>query len=458
MPRAKTKPKSANTPATGIGVIVSPGQANWGSCHTIGTNLRFAYEAAERKLSGKQSFEYINYGEKLGKKDLSGLAKSILAKNFSCVSFIDHWPPAFGLIREMFAAAKGRELPAFIIHVYGDFTFYSTDMVSTFYLLRGQKVRPICASERQVRLVNGLLSADKKSIGYVPFPVNTKIYFPDAGIRAEERKALGWGEDEYVMLYTGRISMQKNVTTAIAQFFEHLKKNPGYRKGMKFRFALAGKYDDLGAPFFGNSPPKNEYFFRIRNIAEGIDPNLGTVSYLGNFEPEKLNRVYNAADGFMSLSLHHDEDYGMSPAEALATGLPCVLSDWGGYTSFARVNSISQKQVWLVTVGIDGKGPHFAEPILKDSLRGILNSPRSMPERIDAARRFQELFSIEAVGNQLEQEIANAQESSVQGASKIFLELAKRAIDIRNGKAVRIYHSYEDPLYQKIYSPYHGLE
>jgi hypothetical protein len=37
---------------------------------------------------------------------------------------------------------------------------------------------------------------------------------------------------------------------------------------------------------------------------------------------------------FLSLSHHEFEDMGVAPCEALSRGLPCVLSDWGGYSDF----------------------------------------------------------------------------------------------------------------------------
>lgn len=454
MTQSKRHSKAAATKSGDIAVIVSPGQAHWGSCHTISHNLRLSYELAERKTA--QKFDYINYGDKMSKKDLLALAQEIVDGNYSLITFIDHWPPAFGLVRAMHSVAKGRPLPPIMIHIYGDFTFYSTDMVSTFYMLSGHKVRPVCASHRQLNLVKGLLNTQPDSLGYVPFPVNPKVYYPSEAIRAEERRALGWADDEQVILYTGRISLQKNVSLAITQFFEHIKKLGAHKSKTKYRFALAGKYDDMGAPFFGNSLPKNEYFFRIRQIIDEVDPSLGAISYLGNFEAEKLNRIYNAADGFLSLSLHHDEDYGMSPAEALATGLPSVLSDWGGYSSFADINDINQKRVWLAPVGVDGKGHYFPEPTLDDSLSKLLRIKPSDDERRQTAQRFHDLFSIEAVADKLIQEFSKAKQSVIDGPSGPFLELADRAIKIRNKKMDRIYHSYSDPLYQMIYSPYYG--
>lgn len=458
MPLAKKGSSPTPVKSGRVAVIVSPKHVNWGSCQVISPNLRHAYEIAEKKMGRKFTFDYIDYGDQLSKEELWKIAQKIVRNKYSHVSFIDHWPPAFGLVRALMSLTKGKNLPTFLFHVYGDFTFHATDLVSTFYLLRDQKVRPVCASHRQINLVHRLIHADKKSVGYVPFPVNTKIYFPSEKIRREQRRALGWGDDEFIMLYTGRISMQKNVTTAISQFFAHIKKTGAHKSKMKYRLVLAGKYDDLGAPFFGKCPPKGDYFFRVRAAIESVDPELGHVSHIGNFEPEALNRIYNAADGFLSLSLHHDEDYGMAPAEALATGLPCVLSDWGGYSSFEAINAPARKMVWLVPVGVDSQGLYLMEPAMNSGLAGVLNSKTKISERQAAARRFHNLFSIESAAERIADEIQEASTSSVRGPSQSFVDLAKRAIQIREGQSSQIYNSYDDSLYLDIYSAYRGME
>src|SRR3546814_3034291 len=38
-----------------------------------------------------------------------------------------------------------------------------------------------------------------------------------------------------------------------------------------------------------------------------------------------------AADVFVSLSDNIQESFGITPVEAMAAGLPCIVSDWDGY-------------------------------------------------------------------------------------------------------------------------------
>jgi hypothetical protein len=48
----------------------------------------------------------------------------------------------------------------------------------------------------------------------------------------------------------------------------------------------------------------------------------------------ELNSYYNAADSFISLSTHHGEFMGAAALEAALTGLPLILTEWGGHKDF----------------------------------------------------------------------------------------------------------------------------
>jgi hypothetical protein len=52
--------------------------------------------------------------------------------------------------------------------------------------------------------------------------------------------------------------------------------------------------------------------------------------------PETRFSIWSAADFFLSLSDNVQETYGLTPLEAMAAGLPCVISDWDGYRESVR--------------------------------------------------------------------------------------------------------------------------
>src|SRR5690606_17477950 len=54
----------------------------------------------------------------------------------------------------------------------------------------------------------------------------------------------------------------------------------------------------------------------------------------GSLPNKELKGVYQGADYLVNLSVHNDEDYGMSVAEAQCSGLPGIITDWGGLAGF----------------------------------------------------------------------------------------------------------------------------
>ena len=53
-------------------------------------------------------------------------------------------------------------------------------------------------------------------------------------------------------------------------------------------------------------------------------------------DPANRRRCWAAADIFVSLSDNVQETFGLTPVEAMAAGLPCVVSDWNGYKETVR--------------------------------------------------------------------------------------------------------------------------
>jgi len=121
-------------------------------------------------------------------------------------------------------------------------------------------------------------------------------------------------------------------------------------------FAIAGTCDDIGSPTMAGQLPAGYFQQRFDEVLSTLAKSLrGRIRILGNLDRNELSGLYCAADSFISFSLYHDEDFGMAPAEALATGLPALLSDWGGYSSFA----VPGTSVHLTPVSLSRRGLSF---------------------------------------------------------------------------------------------------
>ena len=79
-----------------------------------------------------------------------------------------------------------------------------------------------------------------------------------------------------------------------------------------------------------------------------------TVEFLGFVSDSELRRLYSEAKGFLATSA--DEDFGITPVEAMANGTPVIAFRGGGYRESV----------------IDGKtGVFFTEPTVESLIDAI---------------------------------------------------------------------------------------
>lgn len=318
-------------------------QSTWKSCQTITKNLKATYS-----LIGQNQSKDFDLNDKTTSFEMLQSALEIVAYDPESIVILDHKPhphKIISFIHKAYIEKKIKKLPQIIIHVFGDFTLYSAEWIKIEKTLKNFSVKLVCASDSQKELVSKFLKNKKSGIYKCPFPVDPKEFYFDQAARDMSRKALKLNNDQIMYVYTGRLSLQKKIIDLIIDFSAYLK----ISKSNSYLF-LAGEFDDLGNPFKGVYSKEGAFYQNYNKLICSLDEDVrGRIKYLGNFSTEELKNLYSAADVFISLSVHNDEDYGMSPAEALCSGLPIILTDWAGYKSFKFENN--ECQLIATTIG-----------------------------------------------------------------------------------------------------------
>jgi len=156
----------------------------------------------------------------------------------------------------------------------------------------------------------------------IPLGVDCAAFAPeegDAAARAQQRARLGIAEDEIVVLYVGRFNhVEKSNPTPMYLAADQA----ATRTGRKVRLVQSGWF------------PTKDMEQGFRQLASTVAPNVNHQFVDGRL-PEN-RRVWFAADIFMSLSDNVQESFGLTPIEAMAAGLPVVVSDWDGYRDSVR--------------------------------------------------------------------------------------------------------------------------
>lgn len=321
-----------------IAVIKKQDSSFWRSCQSITENLVKSYKTFS-KSSGHQ-LEVLNFRTGANALESHDLAKLAIEKGFETIVWLDHYTHPNTFIKSYIghrAELKNKtKLPHFVFHLFGDFILQAPMWLEVEKDL-AQLSSPvpfsfICASHKQAQLVTSLLKENSSyEVAVVPFPVDEDIFSFREEARLRLRQEMKLAEDELALLYTGRLSHQKNIIELIYGLSQYQK-----TFNAKTKLFLSGPMDDLGVPYLGKEALDGTFYFHWEEALNEHQHLLkeGRINYLGNLSHSELSDLYSASDLFVSLSCHNDEDYGMSPAEALCCGLPSVLSDWGGYASF----------------------------------------------------------------------------------------------------------------------------
>ena len=308
-----------------VALVYSFKESDWFSCNVIVNNLKLAYS----EIFNEENIVHANYRRDrfVSKQDLTKVHEEV-----EKVIFIDHKPTPVNFLEKLQFLDGGKISTSreYIIHVFGDFPLYLTEWRTVFSILKGCSVKLICASEKQKKYIQNYFN-QKEIIFESAFPVVKEEFFFESRNRDKLRNSYGIKKDEFVFLYTGRISYQKRVVDLIHAFYNALDKK---QIDDKSKLMIVGPFDNLGVLYLGLEKFYGEHFREVDAAIQSNPKYSHLIKLVGEVEHEQLNDIYNAADCYVSLSTYHDEDFGMAVAEALMTGLPAVLTNWAGYKSF----------------------------------------------------------------------------------------------------------------------------
>jgi glycosyltransferase involved in cell wall biosynthesis len=141
---------------------------------------------------------------------------------------------------------------------------------------------------------------------------------PDA--RARVRQRLGLAEADVLVLWVGRLSFYEK---AFPQAMFQAVRQAAEQTGLSIHFALAGWF-----PHESDRP-------RFEAAAQR-HAGLAPAHFLDGNDHALLGELWAGADVFLSLVDNIQETFGITPIEAMAAGLPVVVSDWDGYRFTVR--------------------------------------------------------------------------------------------------------------------------
>ncbi|HEX7948514.1 MAG TPA: glycosyltransferase family 4 protein [Phenylobacterium sp.] len=154
----------------------------------------------------------------------------------------------------------------------------------------------------------------------IPLGVHTDDFQLDPEARRRWRDELGIPQDAPVALHLGRFSVGT-------------KMHPG-PMGLALQEASQRLGQRVYWVMFGGARRQDEEdAFQAAAAAFCQDVQ---IRHVGDTSARTRDEIVSAADVFLSLSDNVQETFGLTPLEAMAAGLPCVVSDWDGYRDTVR--------------------------------------------------------------------------------------------------------------------------
>lgn len=154
----------------------------------------------------------------------------------------------------------------------------------------------------------------------IPLGVHCDDFAITPAARTEARRSLGIADAETAFLFAGRLSIAgKAHPITMAQGLQAAAE----RTGRPLVLILAGQV---------HVPGLLEAYQQL--LAEAAP--LVRVIHIDGKDADRFALGWAAADVFLSLADSIQETFGITPLEAMAAGLPVVVTDWNGYRDTVR--------------------------------------------------------------------------------------------------------------------------
>ncbi len=155
----------------------------------------------------------------------------------------------------------------------------------------------------------------------IPLAIDPQIFYPREN-KTQLRQKYNIPSEPYVLMYSGRINLQKNCQLLLSVLREIRKQHDAH-------LVFLGFFDNFYIPEFSTQPAPDSYaeFERLVKLFD-LTEHISLIEHQS--DPSVLAEVLSTADLGINLSTLINENFGFTQVEMQACGVPVICSDWGG--------------------------------------------------------------------------------------------------------------------------------
>jgi glycosyltransferase involved in cell wall biosynthesis len=176
----------------------------------------------------------------------------------------------------------------------------------------------------------------------LPFEFDESAYYPlDEEQRKTIKAEMGFNEDARILLYVGRLTLEKNIHTLlkIASTLQRVIPN--------LYLVVVGQF--VNVPFSELGVYSLNIESTLMKLIDKLNIPSDRIRLIGSKNPAQLRDIYNIADVLVNMTIHHDENFGYSQVESMACGTPVIGTSWGGLKDTIKHGETGYQVSTLVT-------------------------------------------------------------------------------------------------------------
>jgi glycosyltransferase involved in cell wall biosynthesis len=222
----------------------------------------------------------------------------------------------------------------------------------------GSATMNIVTSLKQAEQLKNRLGKSAPMLGVFTPEIDTDFFrIPSIKERQEAKNSHEIENDYFHIVYAGRLISNKG----ICQLIRALNLLPEE----KIRITIAGNFEPDFFIYQSNTYNTTfDMFFQRETIKKSKHP----ISFISSREKEELRELFWSADCFVYPSFHEDENFGITPREAILCGVPAIVSD------FCGLGALSETQSELLNTYSSLGGVRFSISEFKNVLLKIIYS------------------------------------------------------------------------------------